>query len=31
LRNNDKVSVTACHEVCEMLIDPAINMWADGT
>jgi hypothetical protein len=30
LRNNDKVSVTACHEVCEMLIDPAINMWADG-
>jgi hypothetical protein len=30
LRNNEKVSVTACHEICEMLIDPAINMWADG-
>jgi hypothetical protein len=22
------VSVTACHELCEMLVDPAINLWA---
>ena len=26
----DKVSVTACHELCEMLVDPAINLWSDG-
>ncbi len=30
LRNHDKVSVTACHELAEMLIDPAINLWSDG-
>ena len=30
LKIGDKVSVTACHELAEMLIDPAINMWADG-
>lgn len=22
------VSVTTCHELCEMLVDPAINLWA---
>ena len=26
-----KVSVTACHELAEMLVDPGINMWAEGT
>jgi hypothetical protein len=26
----DKVSVTACHELAEMMIDPAINLWSDG-
>ena len=26
----DKVSVTACHELAEMMVDPAINLWADG-
>lgn len=25
-----KVSVTACHELAEMLVDPAINLWAEG-
>jgi hypothetical protein len=33
-RAGDLVSVTACHELCEMLVDPAINLWAqhpDGT
>jgi hypothetical protein len=25
----EKVSVTACHELCEMLVDPAVNLWAD--
>jgi hypothetical protein len=31
---NQKVSVTACHELAEMLVDPAVNLWAeaaDGT
>jgi hypothetical protein len=28
LENNDKVSVTACHELCETLVDPAANLWA---
>jgi hypothetical protein len=29
-----KVSVTACHELAEMLVDPAVNLWSeapDGT
>ena len=30
LASGEKVSVTACHELCEMLVDPAINLWADG-
>lgn len=24
----EKVSVTACHELCEVLVDPAVNLWA---
>jgi hypothetical protein len=34
IADKQKVSVTACHEVAEMLVDPAINLWAeapDGT
>ena len=30
LDNGDKVSTTACHELCEMLIDPAANLWVAG-
>jgi len=30
LKDGEKVSVTACHELCEMLVDPAINLCADG-
>ena len=30
LKNGDKVSVTACHELAEMMVDPAINLWAEG-
>jgi hypothetical protein len=30
LAAGELVSVTACHELCEMLVDPAINMWALG-
>lgn len=30
LADNQKVSVTACHELAEMLVDPAINLWAEG-
>lgn len=30
LKDNQKVSVTACHELAEMLLDPAINLWSDG-
>jgi hypothetical protein len=30
LANKDKVSVTACHELCEMLVDPAADLWAVG-
>jgi len=30
LDNGDKVSTTACHELCEFLVDPGINMWAIG-
>jgi hypothetical protein len=29
LQDGQKVSVTACHELCEMLIDPAINLAAN--
>lgn len=31
LKNGGKVSVTACHELCEMLIDPAVQLWAQNT
>jgi hypothetical protein len=34
IADKQKVSVTACHELAEMLVDPAINLWAeapDGT
>ncbi len=30
LENDDLVSVTACHELCEMLIDPTAILWSDG-
>lgn len=30
LAANEKVSVTACHELAEMLLDPAINLWSEG-
>jgi hypothetical protein len=30
LAARQKVSVTACHELAEMLVDPAINLWAEG-
>ena len=30
LADGQKVSVTACHELAEMLVDPAINLWAEG-
>ncbi len=30
LDNGDKVSVSASHELVEMLVDPAINMWSNG-
>jgi hypothetical protein len=30
LDNGDKISTTACHEVCETLVDPGINLWAIG-
>jgi hypothetical protein len=30
LQAGEKVSVTASHEVAEMLVDPAINIWAWG-
>lgn len=30
LDNHDKVSVTACHELCETLVDPAANLWSVG-
>lgn len=29
-RAGQKVSVTASHELAEMLVDPAINLWSDG-
>ena len=30
LKVGDKVSTTACHELAEMMVDPAINLWAEG-
>ncbi len=30
IETNDKVSVTASHELAELLVDPAINLWADN-
>ena len=30
LADGQKVSVTACHELCEMLVDPAINLCAQS-
>jgi hypothetical protein len=30
LADRQKVSVTTCHELAEMMVDPAINLWADG-
>jgi hypothetical protein len=30
LQNNEKVSVTACHELFEMVIDPIANLWAES-
>jgi hypothetical protein len=26
----EQVSVTACHELCEMVLDPLVNLWADA-
>lgn len=30
LKVGDKVSTTACHELAEMMVDPAANLWSDG-
>lgn len=30
LQSKEKVSVTACHELCEMLVDPATNLCCAG-
>jgi hypothetical protein len=30
IKSGELVSVTACHELCEMLIDPMANLWCDG-
>ena len=30
IEGGDKVSVTAAHELAEMLIDPSANLWSDG-
>lgn len=30
LSAGEKVSVTACHELAEMMVDPAINLWSTG-
>jgi len=30
IASDGSVSVTACHELCEMLIDPTATMWVDG-
>jgi hypothetical protein len=29
-KSDGNVTVTACHELCEMLVDPTANMWCDG-
>lgn len=29
-KSDGNVTVTACHELCEMLVDPTANMWVDG-
>lgn len=29
-KSDGNVSVTACHELCEMLIDPIANTWVEG-
>jgi hypothetical protein len=31
IANQQKVSITACHEIAEMLGDPAINLWAEAS
>ena len=31
LAGGEKISTTACHELCEMLVDPAANLWAQNT
>jgi hypothetical protein len=30
IADGEKVSVTACHELCEMIIDPLANLWAQA-
>ena len=30
LDDKDLVSVTACHELCEMLVDPMATLWCEG-
>jgi len=30
MKQGDLVSVTTCHELCEMLIDPTATMWCEG-
>jgi len=30
IQSGDLVSVTACHELCEMLIDPTATLWSEG-
>jgi hypothetical protein len=29
-KQGELVSVTACHELCEMVLDPLVNIWADA-
>jgi hypothetical protein len=29
-KSDGNVTVTACHELCEMLIDPTANIWVEG-
>jgi hypothetical protein len=30
IEGGDLISVTACHELCEMLVDPTATLWCDG-
>lgn len=30
IKSGEKISATACHELCEMLVDPMANLWCDG-